>query len=90
MRDNSRLARRLSAAVEGSVLADTEARARCATGAPIYQMLPDAVGVPRTVNDIEATMKIDREEAVPGLPRADGTPRRAKHVARLLTQVIEQ
>ncbi|MBY5989887.1 FAD-binding protein [Roseovarius atlanticus] len=82
MRNNSRLSSRLSRAVEGSVMADSAARARYATDASIYQMIPDAVVVPRTVKDIEAAMEIAREEAVPVLPRGGGTSQCGQTVNR--------
>jgi len=75
MRENSRLSSCLSAAVEGSAMANDAARARCATDASIYQTFPDAVLVPRSVNDIGAIRDITREEAVPVLPRGGSTPR---------------
>lgn len=63
-------------------MADSAARARYATDASIYQMIPDAVVVPRTVKDIEAAMEIAREEAVPVLPRGGGTSQCGQTVNR--------
>ncbi|WP_424928974.1 FAD-binding and (Fe-S)-binding domain-containing protein [Amaricoccus tamworthensis] len=73
MQAEHRLVRRVSAAISGDVMADEASRARYATDASIYQMVPKAVVVPRTVQDIEATMVVAREEGVPVLPRGGGT-----------------
>ncbi|MCC1494621.1 FAD-binding and (Fe-S)-binding domain-containing protein [Cognatishimia sp. F0-27] len=82
MRENSRLSNRLSSSVEGDVLSDAGARARYATDASIYQMVPEAVVVPRSVGDIEAAMQIAREEEVPVLPRGGGTSQCGQTVNR--------
>ncbi|MFK7837532.1 MAG: FAD-binding and (Fe-S)-binding domain-containing protein [Sulfitobacter sp.] len=73
MRDNSRLTNLLSNAVSGEVLGDPASRARYATDASIYQMVPDVVVTPRTVEDIEAAMSVARAEQSPILPRGGGT-----------------
>ncbi|MDO6589962.1 FAD-binding oxidoreductase [Loktanella sp. D2R18] len=73
MRKNSRLASRLGAAVAGDVSADPATRARYATDASIYQMVPQAVVVPQSVQDVEATMAVARDEGLPILARGGGT-----------------
>lgn len=73
MRENTFLSGRLRAAVAGDVMVDAAARARYATDASIYQMVPEAVVIPRSVEDVEATMGIAREQGVPVLPRGGGT-----------------
>ena len=73
MQENKRLVGRLSAAISGDVMADGASRARYATDASIYQMVPEAVVVPRTVRDVEAAMAVARGEGVPVLPRGGGT-----------------
>ena len=82
MRENTRLSNRLNAVVEGDVMADDAARARYATDASIYQMIPEAVVVPRSVADIEAVMGVAREEGVPVLPRGGGTSQCGQTVNR--------
>ncbi|MEO1204726.1 MAG: FAD-linked oxidase C-terminal domain-containing protein [Pseudomonadota bacterium] len=65
--------RRLQDAVEGDCLFDRFSRGRYATDASVYQMLPLAVVVPKTFQDVEATMAIARDQGVPVLPRGGGT-----------------
>ncbi|MEL6520719.1 MAG: FAD-linked oxidase C-terminal domain-containing protein [Pseudomonadota bacterium] len=73
MRENKLFSSRLATAVQGEVLSDAGSRARYATDASIYQMVPEAVVIPRSVEDVEATMGVAREEGVPVLPRGGGT-----------------
>lgn len=63
-------------------MTDPAGRARYATDASIYQMLPEAVVVPKTVEDIAAAMTIAREEGVPILPRGGGTSQCGQTVNR--------
>ncbi|MBK0400317.1 FAD-binding protein [Limibaculum sp. M0105] len=67
------LVRKLSAAVEGTVMGDAFSRGRYATDASIYQMMPKAVVVPRSMGDVSAAMQVAREAGVPVLPRGGGT-----------------
>ncbi len=71
--DNQDLVRRLSKAVEGDVLGDRFARGRYATDASVYQIMPRAVVVPKTMADVEAALSVTREMGVPLLPRGGGT-----------------
>ena len=59
--------------VAGDVLDDRASLGRYATDASIYQMMPLAVVIPRTVDDVAATMAIARAQGVPVLPRGGGT-----------------
>ncbi|GAC1545372.1 MAG: FAD-binding and (Fe-S)-binding domain-containing protein [Vulcanimicrobiaceae bacterium] len=68
-----RLAGRLRAAVRGDVLFDRTTRGMYATDASIYQIVPLGVVVPRTAEDIEATIAIAREEGVSVTARGGGT-----------------
>ncbi|WP_420349068.1 FAD-binding and (Fe-S)-binding domain-containing protein [Pelagibius sp.] len=72
-RDQGALARRLNAAVEGDAFGDPFSRGRYATDASIYQVMPRAVVVPRTMADVDATLAIAREEGLAVLPRGGGT-----------------
>lgn len=67
------LAARLENAVAGEVLFDAASRGRYATDASIYQIDPLGVVIPRTRDDIAATIEIAREAGVPVLPRGGGT-----------------
>ena len=69
----SALARRLEGAVEGEVLFDAFSRGRYATDASIYQMAPLGAVVPRSMEDVAATLAIAREEGRAVLPRGGGT-----------------
>ena len=82
MRENTRLFDRLNSAIAGDVLTDSAARGRYATDASIYQMLPEAVVVPRTADDVEAAMGVAREEETPVLPRGGGTSQCGQTVNR--------
>ena len=82
MRENTRLFNRLNSAIAGDVLTDAAARGRYATDASIYQMLPEAVVVPRTADDVEAAMGVAREEETPVLPRGGGTSQCGQTVNR--------
>lgn len=73
LHENNRLFGRLTSTLSGEVLTDAASRARYATDASIYQMVPEAVVVPRSVQDVEAAMAVAREEGVPVLPRGGGT-----------------
>lgn len=82
MRENTRLCSRLRAAVSGDVMGDDASRARYATDASIYQMVPEAVLVPRDIEDVQAAMQVAREEGVPVLPRGGGTSQCGQTVNR--------
>ncbi len=79
---HSRLARRLRAEVEGPVRFDALTRGLYATDASIYQIYPLGVVLPRTLDDVEATMAVAREEGVPVLPRGAGTSQCGQTVGR--------
>ena len=70
---DSGLARRLRRAVEGDVLFDAFSRGRYATDASIYQIEPLGVVVPKSRDDVAATLAVAREEGVAVLPRGGGT-----------------
>src|SRR5690625_2013101 len=82
--DNSTLARRLRAEMEGEVLLDAFSRGRYATDASIYQIQPLGVVVPRHQADVEKALLIAREEGVPVLPRGGGTSQCGQTVGEAL------
>ena len=59
--------------VTGEVLSGSFDRARYATDASIYQILPKAVLVPKTWADVEAALAFAKEEGIALLPRGGGT-----------------
>ena len=76
------LERRLSAAIAGSVHFDAITRGRYATDASIYQIMPVGVVLPRTVADIEASLKIARAHGVPVIMRGAGTSQNGQAIGR--------
>ncbi|MEO1284875.1 MAG: FAD-binding protein, partial [Pseudomonadota bacterium] len=82
MREDSDLTKRLKTSISGDVMADVASRARYATDASIYQMLPKAVVVPRSEEDVETAMTIAREEETTVLPRGGGTSQCGQTVNR--------
>ncbi|WP_263844602.1 FAD-binding and (Fe-S)-binding domain-containing protein [Roseobacter sinensis] len=82
MRENTRLFNRLSSAIEGEVMTDAASRGRYATDASIYQMVPEAVVIPRSTEDVEAAMEVAREQETPILPRGGGTSQCGQTVNR--------
>jgi len=69
----SSLAKRIRNEIEGEYLSDDFSRGRYSTDASIYQLMPVGVVVPKSLDDVEATIKIAREEGMPVLPRGSGT-----------------
>ena len=67
------LERRLRRETRAEVLFDAGSRARYATDASIYQIMPVGVLVPRGTQDLAAAIDIARELKVPVLPRGAGT-----------------
>jgi len=84
VRDNDRLAARLRRETEGEVLFGAADRGRYATDASIYQVMPEGVLVPRTMDDVAAALAIAREEGVPVLARGGGTSQCGQTVNRAL------
>lgn len=69
MIDESKLRKR----VEGDVLTSAFDRGRYATDASIYQIMPRAVLVPKTWEDVEAALDFAKTEGIALLPRGGGT-----------------
>lgn len=65
--------KRLRDHVRGEVMDDAFSRGRYATDASIYQIMPRAVVVPRSSDDVRNVISLAREEAVSVLPRGGGT-----------------
>jgi FAD/FMN-containing dehydrogenase/Fe-S oxidoreductase len=78
------LAERLRRHIRGEVLFGPFDRGRYSTDASIYQIEPIGVVVPRTIEDVEATLTIAREEGVSVLPRGGGTSQAGQTVGRSL------
>ncbi|MCB8840423.1 FAD-binding and (Fe-S)-binding domain-containing protein [Aurantimonas sp. VKM B-3413] len=67
------LARRLSASIAGDAYFSAFDRGRYATDASIYQIMPAAVVVARTVEDVAASLDAAREEGLPLTMRGGGS-----------------
>ena len=70
--------------VEGEVLFGRGDRGRYATDASIYQMEPIGVVVPKSRDDLQATLAIARDRGVPVLPRGGGTSQCGQTVNRAI------
>jgi len=68
-----RLETDLRQAVSGEVRFDPGSRALYATDASNYRQVPIGVVIPRTVDDVVATVGVCREHGAPLLPRGGGT-----------------
>jgi len=94
---HSELRRRLSKELAGEVHGDLFTRGRYATDASIYQMMPAGVVLPRSVEDIQATLSLAREFETPITARGGGTSQCGQTVnsgliidnSRHLNQLIE-
>lgn len=73
---NTRFAERLRNAITGEVMFDLYARGRYATDASIYQMMPAAVVIPRSTDEMASALAIAREEGVAVTPRGGAARRR--------------
>ncbi|MEP0565170.1 MAG: FAD-binding and (Fe-S)-binding domain-containing protein, partial [Paracoccaceae bacterium] len=65
--------KQLAKQIEGEVLSATFDRGRYATDASIYQIMPRAVVIPKTWEDVEAALSFAKNEGIPLLPRGGGT-----------------
>ncbi len=81
---NPALQAALARNVEGEVLFGRGDRGRYATDASIYQVEPLGVVVPKTRDDLQATLAIAREHGVPVLPRGGGTSQCGQAVNRAI------
>ena len=57
---------------------------RYATDASIYQMMPDAIVLPKTIQDIQETIQFSQENSIPILPRGGGTSQNGQTVNRAI------
>jgi FAD/FMN-containing dehydrogenase/Fe-S oxidoreductase len=71
--DPAALAKRLQGRISGEVRFDTGSRAAYSADASNYRQVPIGVVIPRSIEDIAATLDICRELGVPILPRGGGT-----------------
>tara|TARA_B110000438_G_scaffold62815_1_gene63345 strand:- start:25735 stop:28626 length:2892 start_codon:yes stop_codon:yes gene_type:complete len=81
---NSDLERRLRRELRGDVFFDDFSRGRYSTDASIYQLMPIGVVVPKSDDDVEAAIKIAKEEGIPVLPRGSGTSQNGQAIGEAL------
>ena len=72
----------LARQIEGEVLTDPFDRGRYATDASIYQIVPEAVVVPRRFEDVEAALAFAREQGLPLTARGGGTSQAGQTINR--------
>ena len=73
---------RLGREIEGEVLTDRFNRGRYATDASFYQIVPEAVVIPRRFADVEATLAFARAAGAPVTARGGGTSQAGQTVNR--------
>src|ERR1700746_931084 len=70
---NDDLYQELKTRVQGEVRFDRASRLMYSTDASIYEIEPKGVVIPKTHEDVFATMEVARDFKVPVLPRGGGT-----------------
>jgi FAD/FMN-containing dehydrogenase/Fe-S oxidoreductase len=78
------LASRLRQVIRGDVLFDSFARGRYSTDASIYQIEPIGVALPRSAEDVEAAIRLAREEGFPVIARGGGSSQNGQSLGRAL------
>jgi len=71
--NHARIISALEKDISGEVLGDAFSRGRYATDASVYQMIPQAVVMPRHYDDVRACLGIAKKFDVSVLPRGGGT-----------------
>ncbi len=85
LKDNHKpLFSRLKHEIQGEVLHDTFSRGRYSTDASIYQLMPIAIVVPSSEEDVEIAVQIAAEEGVLVLPRGAGTSQNGQAIGEAL------
>jgi FAD/FMN-containing dehydrogenase/Fe-S oxidoreductase len=76
------LAARLAREIEGEVRFDAATRGRYSTDASMYQIVPQGVVLPKRVADVEAILKVAREQGVSVTARGGGTSQAGQTIGR--------
>ena len=87
----------LKSSLSGDLLDGQFDRGRYSTDASIYQMMPEAIVLPKTVEDIQKTIQFSQEYNIPILPRGGGTSQNGQTVnqaivldnSKYLNKIIE-
>ncbi|HET7784466.1 MAG TPA: FAD-binding oxidoreductase, partial [Myxococcales bacterium] len=78
------LASRLRSVLRGEVLFDSFSRGRYSTDASIYQIEPIGVALPRDEGDVEAAIRLAREEGFAVIARGGGSSQNGQTLGRAL------
>ncbi len=70
----------LKSSLSGDLLDGKFDRGRYSTDASIYQIMPEAVVLPKTIEDIQKTIQFSQENSIPILPRGGGTSQNGQTV----------
>ena len=87
----------LKSSLSGDLLDGKFDRGRYSTDASIYQIMPEAVVLPKTIEDIQKTIQFSQENRIPILPRGGGTSQNGQTVnqaivldnSRYLNKIVE-
>tara|TARA_B100001989_G_scaffold132108_1_gene93416 strand:- start:1114 stop:1710 length:597 start_codon:yes stop_codon:yes gene_type:complete len=87
----------LKRSLSGDLLDGKFDRGRYSTDASIYQIMPEAVVLPKTIEDIQKTIQFSQENSIPILPRGGGTSQNGQTVnqaivldnSRYLNKIVE-
>ncbi|MDC3129450.1 FAD-binding oxidoreductase [Paracoccaceae bacterium] len=87
----------LNSSLSGDLLDGKFDRGRYSTDASIYQIMPEAIVLPKTLEDIQKTIQFSLENNIPILPRGGGTSQNGQTVnqaivldnSRYLNKIIE-
>lgn len=87
----------LKSSLSGDLLDGHFDRGRYATDASIYQIMPEAIVLPKTIEDIQETIQFAQENSIPILPRGGGTSQNGQTVnqavvldnSRYLNNILE-
>tara|TARA_B100000925_G_scaffold271993_1_gene235614 strand:- start:849 stop:3749 length:2901 start_codon:yes stop_codon:yes gene_type:complete len=74
----------LKSSLSGEVLDGQFDRGRYSTDASIYQIMPEAVVLPKTIDDVQTTIQFSQENSIPILPRGGGTSQNGQTVNRAI------
>ena len=74
----------LKSSLSGDLLDGQFDRGRYSTDASIYQIMPEAVVLPKTVEDIQKTIQFSQNNNIPILPRGGGTSQNGQTVNRAI------
>lgn len=89
--------KRLAARLRGELLADDLSRGQYATDASVYQIVPQAIVLPETIEDVQAVIDYAKAEGMAVVPRGGGTSQNGQTIndaividySRHLNQIIE-